>query len=76
MENLKKKKMNKKYLVIADEEKTVFFTSKYIVKADNQEEARQKVLNNDPSIDWIEANDVDSDNYKFIEPENWEVKEI
>ena len=68
--------MSKKYLVIADEEKTVFFTSKYIVEANSPKEARQKVLNNNQDIDWIEAHDVDSDNYKFIEPEDWEIKEI
>ena len=73
VEKLKKKEYT--YFVRAEEKYTSYQISIYKVKASSEKEAKQKVLDHASNIEHIESYDTYSENYEYINIDQWEIAE-
>jgi hypothetical protein len=64
---------NNIYFVRAEEKKTVYGITMFKVKAESPEEAKQKVLNDDNSIEVTDAWDNCTEDIEYVESKNWEI---
>ena len=65
----------KTFIVRSEQKYTGYQICMYKVQAETSEEAKQLVLDGSDSAEEFDTYDTNTDDYEFIETDNWEVTE-